>query len=55
MDQIRTCLARIKADILCELVAVAVIRSEFGVADKVWFFAVCTTWNPHFFPRNSMF
>ena len=31
----QTCLARIKADILCELVSVAVIRSEFDVADKV--------------------
>lgn len=31
----RTHLARIKADILCELVAVSVIRSEFEAADKV--------------------
>ena len=28
-------LAKIKADILCELVAVSVIRSEFDAAEKV--------------------
>lgn len=34
IDQMRIHLARIKADILCELVAVSVIRSEFEEADK---------------------
>jgi hypothetical protein len=31
----QTHLAQIKADILCELVAVSVVRSEFDVAEKV--------------------
>ena len=38
MDQMRTRLAKIKADILCELVAVSVVRSEFDIAEKVGLF-----------------
>lgn len=35
VERMQTCLAKIKADILCELVAVSVVRSEFDTAEKV--------------------
>lgn len=46
-------LARIKGDILCELVAVSIIRSEFETADKVGLFFVYITLNPHFAPGTQ--
>ena len=45
-------LAKIKADILCELVAVSVVRSEFNAAEKVRFLPSVLPPEPEFSNRK---
>ena len=45
---------KIKADILCELIAVSVIRSEFNAAEMVGFLLSMLPQNPEFSNRKRM-
>jgi len=48
----QTHLVKIKADILCELIAVFVIRSEFNAAEKVGLLPSVLPKNPEFSNRK---